>query len=232
MIPRLYTMYSPDDKSEGLGSFKDLLSVSITRNYNAIPTLTMTYPIDGPLSKEIAEGMVIAADMGPADDEKNQQFRIVDVNKSMTSITITANHIWADLSNIPLRKNISEAHARPNRAFDLITDALAWSMPALGFASDIPTVANLGWNFKELANANSAIFGADTAGDQTVNTMEALYSGEFKFNNYYLTMLKHAGEDNGVVIKYGRNMQSLTRDETTSGTYNAIMPYVTYSPEE
>ena len=43
-------------------------------------------------------------------------------------------------------------------------------------------------------------------------------------------MLKHAGEDNGVVIKYGRNMQSLTRDETTSGTYNAIMPYVTYSP--
>ncbi len=232
MIPRLYTMYSPDDKSEGLGSFKDLLSVSITRNYNAIPTLTMTYPIDGPLSKEIAEGMVIAADMGPADDEKNQQFRIVDVNKSMTSITITANHIWADLSNIPLRKNISEAHARPNRAFDLITDALAWSMPALGFASDIPTVANLGWNFKELANANSAIFGADTAGDQTVNTMEALYNGEFRFNNYYLTMLKHAGEDNGVVIKYGRNMQSITRDETTSGTYNAIMPYATYSPEE
>lgn len=43
MMPRLYTMYSPDDKSEGLGSFKDLLSVSITRNYNAIPTLTMTY---------------------------------------------------------------------------------------------------------------------------------------------------------------------------------------------
>ncbi|WP_285818026.1 phage tail spike protein, partial [Lactobacillus taiwanensis] len=108
MMPRLYTMYSPDDKSEGLGSFKDLLSVSITRNYNAIPTLTMTYPIDGPLSKEIAEGMVIAADMGAADDEKNQQFRIVDVNKSMTSITITANHIWADLSNIPLKKNISE----------------------------------------------------------------------------------------------------------------------------
>lgn len=48
--------------------------------------------------------MVIAADMGAADDEKNQQFRIVDVNKSMTSITITANHIWADLSNIPLKR--------------------------------------------------------------------------------------------------------------------------------
>lgn len=232
MIPRLYETYISDFNTEGLGSFKDLLTVSITRNRNQIPTLAMTYPINGPLSKDIQEGMIIVADMGPADDEKNQQFRIVDVNKSMTSITITANHVWADLSNIPLKKNISEAHARANRAFDLISDALAWPVSGLGFASDIPTVANLGWDFKALDNANAAIFGTDTAGDQTVNTMEALYNGEFRFNNYYLTMLKHAGQDNGLVIKYGRNMQSITRDETTSGTYNAIMPYVTYSPEE
>lgn len=232
MIPRLYETYISDFNTEGLGSFRDLLSVSITRNRNEIPTLAMTYPINGPLSQELTEGMVIVADMGPADDEKNQQFRIVDVQKSMTAITLTANHVWADLSNIPLKKNISEAHARSNRAFDLISDALAWPVSGLGFASDIPTVANLGWNFKELANANAAILGADTAGDQANNTMEALYNGEFRFNNYYLTMLKHAGQDNGIVIKYGRNMQSITRDETTSGTYNAIMPYVTYSPEE
>ena len=76
----------------------------------------------------------------------------------MTSMSITANHVWSDLSNIPLKKDISEAHAGPNRAFDLISDALAWPVSGLGFASDIPTVANLGWNFKELANANSAIF--------------------------------------------------------------------------
>lgn len=232
MIPRLYETYISDFKTEGLGSFRDLLSVSITRNRNQIPTLTMTYPINGPLSKELQEGMVIVADMGLKDDERNQQFRIVDISTSTTGMTITANHIWADLSNMPLKKNISEAHARPSRAFELISDALAWSISDLGFASDIPTVANLGWNFKELSNANAAIFGADTAGDQTNNTMEALYNGEFRFNNYYLTMLQHAGEDNGIVIKYGRNMQSITRDETTSDTYNAIMPYVTYSPEE
>lgn len=232
MIPRLYETYISDFNTEGLGSFKDLLSISITRNRNEIPTLTMTYPINAPLSQELQEGMVIVADMGAADDEKNQQFRIVGVQKSMTAITLTANHVWADLSNIPFQKNINEAQARPNRAFDLISDALAWPVSGLGFASDIPTVANISWDFKQLPNANAAILGADVAGDQTTNTMEALYNGEFRFNNYYLTMLKHAGQDNGVVIKYGRNMQSITRDETTSGTYNAIMPYVTYSPEE
>ena len=50
MIPRLYETYISDFNTEGLGSFKDLLSVSITRNRNEIPTLTMTYPINGPLS--------------------------------------------------------------------------------------------------------------------------------------------------------------------------------------
>lgn len=231
MIPRLYETYISDFNTEGLGSLKDLLTISITKNRNQIPTLAMTYPINASLSKDITEGMVIVADMGLEDDERNQQFRIVDVSKSMTSISITANHVWSDLSNIPLKKDISEAHAGPNRAFDLISDALAWPVSGVGFASDIPTVANLGWNFKELGNANAAIFGADQAGDQTTNTMEALYNGEFRFNNYYLTMLKHAGQDNGVVIKYGRNMQSITRDETTSGTYNAIMPYVTNTYE-
>lgn len=173
MIPRLYETYISDFNTEGLGSLKDLLTISITKNRNQIPTLAMTYPINASLSKDITEGMIIVADMGLEDDERNQQFRIVDVSKSMTSMSITANHIWADLSNIPLKKDISEAHASPNRAFSLISDALAWSIGDLGFASDIPTVANLGWNFKELGNANAAIFGADQAGDQTTNTMEA-----------------------------------------------------------
>lgn len=70
MIPRLYETYISDFNTEGLGSFRDLLSVSITRNRNEIPTLAMTYPINGPLSQELTEGMVIVADMGPADDEK------------------------------------------------------------------------------------------------------------------------------------------------------------------
>lgn len=156
----------------------------------------------------------------------------MDINKSAISITIATNHTWADLSSIPLGENISGTHAGPNRVFDLITDALAWSTPALGFASDTPTAANLGRNPKGLVNANSAISGAGTAGDQTINTMEALCSGELRFNSYCLTILKHAGEDNGVVIKYGCNMQSLIRDETASGTCNTIMFYVTYSPEK
>lgn len=109
MIPRLYETYISDFNTEGLGSLKDLLTISITKNRNQIPTLAMTYPINASLSKDITEGMVIVADMGLEDDERNQQFRIVDVSKSMTSISITANHVWSDLSNIPLKK-ISVKH--------------------------------------------------------------------------------------------------------------------------
>ena len=229
MIPRLYNSSTEDPNTEGLGSLKDLLSVSITRNYNQIPTLTITYPNNGSLSKTIAKDMIIVADIGAKDTEKNQKFRISDVSKGLNALTITANHIWADLSSIPLRKDVMLANATPEFAFNAIKDALAWSMPEISFYTDINTVGNVVWSFRDIDNANSALMGADALGDSAVNTMQTLYHGEFQFDNYKLSLLKHAGRDNDLVIKYGRNMQSITRDETTSGTYNAIMPYVTLS---
>lgn len=232
MIPRLYDSSETDPDTEGLGALRDLLSVSITRNYNEIPTLTMIYPNNGYLSKFIVEGMIIVADMGNKDEEKNQKFRIVDISKSIDAITITANHIWADLSNIPLKQNIALVNASPKFAFNAIKDALAWPMPEISFRTDIDTLANVVWSFRDVDNANTAMMGSDVLGDSAVNTMQALYRGEFQFDNYKLSLLKHAGVDNNVVIKYGRNMQSITRDETTSGTYNAIMPYVTLSSTE
>lgn len=232
MIPRLYNSSAEDPNTEGLGALRDLLSISITRNYNEIPTLTMAYPNNGYLSKTIAKGMIIVADMGNKDEEKNQKFRIVDISKSIDAITITANHIWADLSNIPLKQNIALVNASPKFAFNAIKDALAWPMPEISFHTDIDTLANVVWSFRDIDNANAALIGADALGDSSVNTMQALYRGEFQFDNYKLSLLKHAGVDNNLVIKYGRNMQSITRDETTSGTYNAIMPYVTLSSNE
>ena len=229
MIPRLYNSSTEDPNTEGLGSLKDLLSVSITRNYNQIPTLTITYPNNGSLSKTIAKDMIIVADIGAKDTERNQKFRISDVSKGLNALTITANHIWADLSSIPLRKDVMLANATPEFAFNAIKNALAWQMPEISFYTDINTVGNVVWSFRDIDNANSALMGADALGDSAVNTMQTLYHGEFQFDNYKLSLLKHAGRDNDLVIKYGRNMQSITRDETTSGTYNAIMPYVTLS---
>lgn len=231
MIPRLYESTETDDSTEGLGALRDLISISIPRNRNEIATLTMTYPNNGYLSKTIAEGMIIVADIGNKDYERNQKFRIVDISNGQDAMTITANQIWADVSNIPLKQNITLANVTPKFAFNAIKNALAWPMPELSFESDINTVANIAWSFTDLASANEAIIGADAIGDTAANTMQALYRGELQFDNYHLSLLKHAGQDNGITIKYGRNMQSITRDETTSDTYNAIMPYVTISSD-
>ena len=231
MIPRLYESTETDESTEGLGSLRDLISISIPRNRNEIPTLTMTYPNNGYLSNVISEGMIIVADMGSKENEKNQKFRIVDISNGQDAMTITANQVWADLSTIPLKQNITLANATPEFAFNAIKNALAWPMSELSFESDINTVANVIWQFTDFDSANAAIIGGDAMGDTATNTMQSLYQGELQFDNYHLSLLKHAGQDNGITIKYGRNMQSITRDETTSGTYNAIMPYVTTSSD-
>lgn len=231
MIPRLYESTETDDSTEGLGALRDLISISIPRNRNEIPTLTMTYPNNGYLSDVISEGMIIVADMGSKESEKNQKFRIVDISNGQDAMTITANQVWADLSTIPLKQNITLANATPEFAFNAIKNALAWPMSELSFESDINTVANVIWQFTDFDSVNAAIIGGDAMGDTATNTMQSLYHGELQFNNYHLSLLKHAGQDNGITIKYGRNMQSITRDETTSDTYNAIMPYVTISSD-
>lgn len=231
MIPRLYESTETDESTEGLGALRDLISISIPRNRNEIPTLTMTYPNNGYLSNVISEGMIIVADMGSKENEKNQKFRIVDISNGQDAMTITANQVWADLSTIPLKQNITLANATPEFAFNAIKNALAWPMSELSFESDINTVANVIWQFTDFDSANAAIIGGDAMGDTATNTMQSLYHGELQFDNYHLSLLKHAGQDNGITIKYGRNMQSITRDETTSDTYNAIMPYVTTSSD-
>ena len=153
MIPRLYESTETDESTEGLGALRDLISISIPRNRNEIPTLTMTYPNNGYLSNVISEGMIIVADMGSKENEKNQKFRIVDISNGQDAMTITANQVWADLSTIPLKQNITLANATPEFAFNAIKNALAWPMSELSFESDINTVANVIWQFTDFDSA-------------------------------------------------------------------------------
>lgn len=230
----LHTVASDSTDTLGLGALTGATSMQVVRNANQIPQLTMTYKADAPLADELVSGRVIVCAMGKSSEEQNQKFRIINVSKDVSSmsISVTANHIAGDLSMMPIYKNISIANATPKDTFKAVMDSLAYgsNLADYKFTTDIQKVANVAWQFSDVDNANSIFLGDDQVGDTVAQTMQAIYSGQWKFNNYHWSLLKHAGHDSGIIIKYGRNMLSAVEDHTTDSTYNAIMPYASYTP--
>ncbi|KRL10726.1 phage tail spike protein [Schleiferilactobacillus perolens] len=226
-FPILYQRASDDTSTLGLGYLTGILTGTVTRDANAVATLTLTYNPEDPLANELQKGRVILTDCGP--DLLRQKFRITHVTKANNEVTIEANQIWGDLAYDVISKDISMPNASPADSFNAIASALADPIPALNFSSDISKVANISWTYKDTQNVLDILIGADKAGDQT-NSMQALYSGEWVADNYNLKLLQHGGRDTHMVVKYGRNIQTIEQDEAIDQTYTAIMPFATYTP--
>lgn len=229
---RLYEHANDSPNSLGLGYLTGTLSANVNRVANQAPTLTMTYAKDGNLANQFEKGMLIMADMGPEADEQNQMFRIAGITKANDQITITANHIGGDLAYNVITKTISIANASASDAFNAIKANLADPMPQIDLKTDVVKVANLGWDFTNIDNASSLLLTPDQTGDQPQPSMVATYGGEFTFNNYHYGFWQHAGKHTGIIIKWGQNLTSLSKNVSVDGTYNAIMPYATFTPNE
>lgn len=230
--PILYNYASDSLDSMGIGVMKGVEICTIQRDANAFPVLSMTYKASDELAKDIQLGEIIVTSIGPQEWEQRQRFRIVDIQASPTSdtMTITANHVAGDLATNLLTKDISIANANPTTVFNEIKKSLADETPQLSFYSDILRVANVGWQVSDGNYVSSIMLGADQAGDSVTNTMQAIYKGEWKFDNYNLSLLNQAGRDTGIIIKYGRRLKTLEQERNIQNTYNAILPYATYTP--
>jgi hypothetical protein len=227
-FPILYERASDDTNTLGLGYLTGILTGTVTRDSNAVGVLNMTYNPADPLAKELAKGRIILADCGP--DSLRQKFRITRVVKSGQAVTIEASQIWGDLAYDTISSTISIANASPADTFNAISSALADPIPSLTFSSDITKVANVGFDFKSINNVMNMLIDSDQEGDQT-NSMASLFGGEWTVDNYNLKLLQHGGDDTHVVVKYGRNIQTIEQDEQIDKTYTAIMPYATYTPD-
>lgn len=224
-----------DFGSMGLGALRGFVGLTIQRDRNAVPVLTGTYDKDDELASEVKEGRIIVASMGPKDEEDNQMFRISNVGgDGLNSFSVQAIHVIGDLAYNLIKEDISIANATPTEAFNAIKSALADPIPQLKFTTNIQRVANLGWSFKDGKAVTNLLMGSDEQGNTVTNTMQSLYQGEWKFNNYQLTFTdnKDPNRDTGIVIKYGRRLKSLSQDTNVDNTYNAILPYAFYNQDK
>lgn len=209
MIPILYSPTTTSFTTGGIGKLIDAGSCVVTEERNGSYELEMTYPITGHLYDEIKQRSIIFAKPSPAQSE--QPFRVYRITKPLNKVvTIYAAHISYDLSGIPVKNFTSQS---VQAALTALTTSSVISNP-FTFWSD---------------KTNSGVMEIETPMPcRTIlsNILDA-YGGEYEFDKYTVKLHSLRGFDNGVSIKYGKNLTDLEQDENCSNVYTGVLPYWT-----
>ena len=213
MIPILYAEDETEYSKNGIGRLSDATSCKVVENrLTGEYELTLTYRQDSELYKEIKYNTTIKAI--PRDGETAQLFDVYDIIDNLNgTVNVYARHVYFRLYGKPIK---------PYTATDL-TGALS------GINTNTVPSGGTGFNFKtdKTSSADYSIVVPRDAG-HLLRGMEGsildVYGGEFEYNNFTVSLLDHRGSDNGVSIRYGKNIKDL-QAETEGVAYTGAYPY-------
>ena len=224
MIPILYSKAETvaqlvADKTNGVGRLADATSCKGQEDRNGAFTLSMTYPISGIHYADIVIGGCIKAKPNELADP--QLFRIYHISKPLNGmVTIDAQHLSYDLSKAVVKPFSA-------KGITAVTSGMISNM-----------IGGIGFSFSSDINNGDSQFTNDhpqsfraLLGGQEGSVLD-VFGGEYEFNNEKVILHAHRGSDNGVVIRYGKNLTSVQQDENIESTYTAVYPYVLNSDQE
>ena len=213
MIPVLFSKTATDFTSYGIGALSDTISCVVTEERNGLYELEMQYPTSGIHFSEIENSAIILAK--PNESQNAQAFRIYQIESPIDEVcTIRAEHISYQLNHIPVdcfsATGISDAFVKlkqyslTQNPFTFYTDKTSQS----SFQNKLPKSAR-------------ALLGGEAG------SFLQKFKGEYLWDNWTVSLLNARGSDNGVVLRYGKNITDFNKDENYSDTVTGICPYWT-----
>lgn len=211
MTPILFDSGTTEFSSNGLGKLADATSCTVTEERNGPYELEMTYPVSGALYQDIQLSAIILAK--PSDGANEQPFRIYSISRPIGGIvTVNAEHISYQLTHIPCApftaSTAAEAMAglKSNAAEDCPFDFWTDKAASANFAVKTP------------ASIRSRLGGIE-------GSILDIYGGEYEWDGYTVKLHASRGKDNGVLIKYGKNLTDLKQEESIQNTITGVYPY-------
>lgn len=215
--PRLYPPTAAAWDTNGLGALSDCISCVVEETLNGPFELEMQYRLNGLHYADITLRSIILAKPNPT--SRPQPFRVYKISRPINGlVTINAQHLSYDLSGIVIEPfnapSLASAlegmktNAVTENPFEYETDKTVISDFVVAYPS----------------SARSLVAG------QRGSLLDT-YGGELEFDRYQVKLLSHRGKDNGVTIRYGKNMTDVNQEEDGSGVYTGVYPYW-YSEEE
>lgn len=214
MIPIIFNEVETSFTSLGMGGLVDVISCTVTQEINGMYELEMAYPTSGHNADKIKVENIITAKPSPY--RSPEPFRIYNVSEDIKGIlTVNAHHVSYDLS----RRTVT-----PYTAANL-NDAIA------GISSHM--VGSNNFTFRNVRSNIARDFAVKVpvSARQTLGGVEGsildVYGGEYAFSGFTVVLADRLGSDNGVVVRYGKNLLSAVVNSDTSGSISGVVPYWT-----
>lgn len=213
MIPILFDSSATSYTSNGIGRLSDCIEYHVPEERNGVFELEMQYPITGVHYDEIVMGNIIVASHDDVGDV--QPFVIYRISKPINGvIEVNAHHISYRLSNVILKPFTASSAADAFSKFE--TEVL--TEQDFTFWTDVTTAGN----FKvDVPTSARAMLGG------VQGSILDVYGGEYQFDNNLVRLYAHRGADNGVTIRYGKNLVNINAVSDSLDLYNAVIPYWT-----
>ena len=213
MKPILYDSTEKQFTTNGIGSLADAVSCTVVEERNGSYELEMEYPLGGVHYDEIRNNRIILA--MPSDGQKAQPFRVFKITRPIGGVVkIYAVHLSYDLSGIPV------APFTANDCSSALNGLKSNSMIANPF--EVWTDISGSGKYKQNSPASFRSRLAGTDG----SILDSFGKGaELEFDILTVKVHQNRGRDNGVTIRYGKNLTDLKQQESIENVRTGVIAY-------
>lgn len=186
----------------GLSKLHECISCFIKEELNGLFEVELEYPANSNKAAHLKKWNILKVE--------NQLFRIYNreiKDAGRQILKVWARHISYDLAFFFLEENILPAGSTVQQVLDVLKQGTPFSMTTnISYSFEFPVV------FREIDNL-AGLF-----------QMIQLYGGEIKRNNFNIELNYQIGEDNGVLIKYGKNLKGVTETVNMDSVITRLYP--------
>ena len=220
MIPVLYRANATNFDTYGIGVLRDCSFCEVTEERNGAYECVLTYPITGPMYKELVTERIVKAK--PNDTASDQAFRIYRISTPINGeITVYAQHISYDLSGV----------AAMQWSDDNISAPLALERLFQNTATPHSFTAQTEYSSaKAFCVARPQSVRACLGG--VSGSFLDLWGGEYEWDNFKVIHHQGRGQKTGVVIEYGKNLTDLEHECDDTDVFTDLLPYAVVAAED
>lgn len=212
MIPILFERNATTFTNNGIGRLSDAITCTVEEVQNGLYELEMTYPITGIHYNDIIEDRIIVAE--PYENGHWQAFHIYKITRPINGIvTVRCEHISYLLNKVVVMPYSAGSCAN---ALLSIPAHTANNCP-FTFHTDKSVTGNFTVTYPRPVRG--------MLGGEEGSILDIYGKGEYLFDNFNVYLYVNRGVDNGVTIRYGKNLTDLLRDSTLEYVYTGIVPY-------
>lgn len=220
--PILYAKNETDFFSLGLGVMTNTLEASVTEERNGSFYFESKIIIDVVIYPQLENDQLIKVDAGH--ELKDQRFRIKRiVDNHNGTASIYAEHISYLSAELSLKPEITVSGNGS-------TALTIWKSSLIGansfvVDSDITTSNSTKWRIDKVQNARQALGGVE-------GSILEKWGGEYRFDNYHISLLSKRGTTADVLLAYGRNITDFEQERNIANTFNSVYPFAIYTDDK